>query len=225
MSDRNWEQELAKIDKQLASTSDEQLLQQNNTAQRAPLTAPAGGKNAPAAKVAASPPAQRTVRSWVAWVQLTVAIAAGAGLWFWPWTTRCGLNAMSFTAATGAVTALGLWSAVGSWRHRQGIAHILSFMVMIWGLVLGARELLPRMGYAIPTAERPAGWGCEAPTSLPAAPKVTTPNASPGAAQNVAPAGGATPVGTQPAVIPPATTPPASNPPAGSAPTAAPPAA
>ena len=168
MSDRNWEQELAKIDKQLASVSDEQLLAQNNTTQRAPLTAPSGGKSAPAPKASAALAAPaRSPRSWVAWVQLTVAIAAGVGLWFWPWATRCGLNALSFTAATGAVTALGLWSAVGSWRHRQGIAHILSFVVMIWGLVLGAREVLPRMGYAIPTLARPAGWSCDAATTLP----------------------------------------------------------
>ena len=168
MSDRNWERELAKIDKQLASVSDEQLLAQNNTAQRAPLTAPVSAKSVPAAKaVGASVAPVRQPRSWIAWAQLTVAIAAGAGLWFWPWATRCGLNAISFTAATGAVTALGLWSAVGSWRHRQGIAHILSFIVLVWGFVLGAREVLPRMGYAIPTIERPAGWGCEAPTTLP----------------------------------------------------------
>lgn len=167
MSDRNWEQELAKIDKQLASVSDEQLLAQNTAAQRAPLAAPASAKSAPAAKAAAVLAPTHQPRRWIAWAQLSVAIAAGAGLWFWPWATRCGLNAMSFTAATGAVTALGLWSAVGSWRHRQGLAHVLSFVVMVWGLVLGAREVLPRMGYAIPTIERPAGWGCEAPSTLP----------------------------------------------------------
>lgn len=167
MSDRNWEQELAKIDKQLASVSDEQLLAQNTAAQRAPLAAPASAKSAPAAKAAAVLAPTHQPRRWIAWAQLSVAIAAGAGLWFWPWATRCGLNAMSFTAATGAVMALGLWSAVGSWRHRQGLAHVLSFVVMVWGLVLGAREVLPRMGYAIPTIERPAGWGCEAPSTLP----------------------------------------------------------
>lgn len=225
MADRNWEQELAKIDKQLASVSDEQLLAQN-TAQRAPLTAPASGKGAPAAKATVAAPVVRSPRSWVAWVQLTVAVAAGVGLWFWPWATRCGLNAMTFTAATGAVTALGLWSAIGSWRHRQGLAHIMSFIVMVWGLVLGAREVLPRMGYAIPTLARPAGWSCDAPTTLPSTlpttpaplvlpvpqtnpPTGTTPGTTPGA-----PGGTTTPGTTPPGATAPVTTPPASSPPA-----------
>ena len=177
MSDRNWEAELAKIDKQLASVSDEQLLQQSAqpAPARGPLAAPNVGKAAAAKSTPASVAPTRTTRSWIAWVQLTVAIAAGVGLWFWPWATRCGLNAIAFTAATGGVTLLGLWSAVGSWRHRQGAAHVLSFAVMIWGLVLGAREVLPRMGYAIPTVERPSGWSCEAlplpsPKTLPETP-------------------------------------------------------
>ncbi len=209
MSDRNWEQELAKIDKQLASVSDDQLLAQN-AAQRAPLQAPTSGKNVPSAKSSAPvATAGRTPRGWVAWAQLTVAIAAGAGLWFWPWATRCGLNAISFTAATGAVTALGLWSAVGSWRHRQGIAHVLSFIVIVWGLVLGAREVLPRMGYAIPTLERPAGWGCDASTTLPVTlPPLPSPLPSPppivtppsGMQQALPPAGTTPPGGTQPQV-------------------------
>ena len=199
MTDRNWEQELAKIDKQLASVSDDQLLA-HNTPQRAPLVAPSA-KNAPAA---ARPPAPiaaaKTVGSWIAWVQLVVAIAAGVGLWFWPWGTRCGLNAIGFTAATGAVTLLGLWSAIGSWKHRQSYAHVLSFAVMIWGLVLGAREVLPRVGYAIPSLERPAGWSCDAPTVVP----VTTPSAISGTipAPIPAPVPVTTPI-TTPRMIPP----------------------
>jgi len=174
MSDRNWEQELAKIDKQLASVSDEELLAQRAqqaAAQGAPLATDGTKGAAPTAKAVGSVVAAKSVpsgRSWIAWAQLSVAIAAGVGLWFWPWTTRCGLNAMTFTAATGGVTLLGLWSAVGSWRHRQAYAHVLSFAVMMWGLVLGAREVLPRMGYAIPTYDRPGAWSCEAaPSTLP----------------------------------------------------------
>jgi hypothetical protein len=167
MTDRNWEQELAKIDKQLASVSDDQLRQQAN-APRAGVPANTSAKPAVAAKAPVPVAPSKGVGSWFAWLQLIVAIAAATGLWFWPWETRCGLNAVAFTAATGAVTLVGLWSAIGSWKHRQAYAHILSFAVMIWGLVLGAREVLPRVGYAIPSMARPAGWQCEAPTVLPA---------------------------------------------------------
>lgn len=182
MSDRNWEQELAKIDKQLSSVSDEQLLQQGAPQRGAAPPLP-GAKPVAAAKASAPVAPTRNVGSWVAWVQLIVAIAAATGLWFWPWGTRCGLNAVGFTAATGAVTLLGLWSAIGSWKHRQGYAHILSFAVMIWGLVLGAREVLPRVGYALPSLERPAGWTCEAPTTAPGMPSAPATGTIPPAGQ------------------------------------------
>lgn len=203
MSDRNWEQELAKIDKQLASVSDEQLLAQSAPQQAPPGAAPRGPL-APSAKSAAAPAGRAATasavpsgRGWIAWAQLAVAIAAGVGLWFWPWATRCGLNAVGFTAATGGVTLLGLWSAVGSWRHRQSYAHVLSFAVMIWGLVLGAREVLPRMGYAIPTYDRPAGWSCEASTSLPGT-QPALPAPPPSEAPLVNPPAPGNPVGTPP---------------------------
>ena len=201
MTDRNWEQELAKIDKQLASVSDDQLLQQNN-AQRAGAPPVAGAKPVVAAKTSAPVMPTKSVGSWVAWVQLVIAIAAATGLWFWPWGTRCGLNAIAFTSATGAVTLLGLWSAVGSWKHRQGYAHVLSFAVMIWGLVLGAREVLPRVGYALPSELRPAGWRCEAPASLPGTIPGSAP-VNPGAGNNgsqlipAPPPTGAPPIGKQ----------------------------
>jgi hypothetical protein len=41
-------------------------------------------------------------------------------------------------------------------------------------VVLGAREVLPRVGYAMPTFDRPATWSCQA--DAPA----TTPSPSPG---------------------------------------------
>ncbi|MEP6766241.1 MAG: hypothetical protein ABJB66_18155 [Gemmatimonadaceae bacterium] len=200
MTDRNWEQELAKIDKQLASVSDEQLLAQNaapSAPQRGPVAAP-NAKAAPVAtKAAASVAPSKTVGSWIAWVQLVVASGAASGLWFWPWGTRCGLNAIGFTTAAGAVTLLGLWSAVGSWKHRQSYAHVLSFGVMIWGLVLGAREVLPRVGYAIPSDARPAGWTCDAP--------ITAPNATPPASPATTPAvNPLTNPSTIPSPIPPA---------------------
>jgi hypothetical protein len=172
MSDRNWEAELAKIDQQLASVSDEQLL-----ATRAPPAAPGKGaappaRAFPAAKAAAAPSvaAPGTVtRPWVSWAKVLVAIAAAAGLMFWPWPGQCGVLLLGFTAATGGVAFLGLWSAIGTWRHRLGVAHVASLLVVVWGLVLGAREVLPRTGYAVPTPDRAASWRCPAATVAPSA--------------------------------------------------------
>jgi hypothetical protein len=46
------------------------------------------------------------------------------------------------------------------WRHRAAKAHTLSLLLVLWGLVLGAIDVLPRTGYAIPTQAHPAGWAC-----------------------------------------------------------------
>ncbi len=180
MTDRNWEAELAKIDKQLASVSDEQLLAESKApATRGAQTAGAltAGK-APAPRAAAAAPAvvaAGTAGSWRGWVKVSIAIAAAAGLMFWPWPARCGSPLLGFTAATGAVALLGAWSAVGTWRHRLGLAHVASLLVVVWGLALGAREILPRIGYAVPTAERGGVWSCEAVPSDPLTPSTGLP--------------------------------------------------
>ncbi len=169
MSDRNWEAELAKIDKQLASVSDEALLAES----KAVVPAKTGARTIAAPTVAA--PARSAAPSagvpaagaWKGWVKVAIAVGAAAGLMFWPWPAQCGGALIGFTAATGAVSLLGLWSAIGTWRHRLGLAHVASLLVVVWGLVLGAREVLPRAGYAIPTAERSEGWSCPAPSGAP----------------------------------------------------------
>lgn len=174
MTDRNWEAELAKIDKQLSSVSDEQLLAERKAAVaapaaagRAPVASPVtipAAKGAAIAAVAAKPAAG----VWSSWLKVAIAVAAAVGLMFWPWSPRCGVPLLGFTAATGVVALLGAWSATGTWRHRLGLAHAASLLVVLWGLLLGAREVLPRVGYAIPTAERAAGWTCDAqPSALP----------------------------------------------------------
>jgi hypothetical protein len=191
----DWDKELAKIDRQLASISDEELMR--STTPVAPASAGATGrpKALPASRSAsalstASSPVTRTDKPWEAWAKVLVAVAAAAGLMYWPWPGRCGAPLMGFTAATGSVALLGIWSAVGTWRHRLGWAHVASLLVTVWGGALGAREVLPRVGYAIPTIERPAQWSCDGlPTAAPAMPPAPT-DASGGAVPG--PVGGTT---------------------------------
>lgn len=191
MSDRNWEAEMAKIDKQLASVSDDQLLSDKKS-----VVPAKGGVGAPSASSSAG--AMKAGGGnhggvWRGWIKVVIAVGAAGGLMFWPWSIRCGIPLVGFTTATGGVVLLGFWSAVGSWRHRLGFAHVASVLVMAWGLVLGAREVLPRIGYAIPTLERPGQWSCEGllplptttqpstglPTATPTVPPVETPASPP----------------------------------------------
>ena len=145
MSD--WDAELKKIDKQLESMSDSALIP----------AAPKSASPAAKAQVAAE---RTTTRTWGAFLRLALATALGIGILFWPYPTRCGFGLAGYLAAVTAIVAGGLWSSVWTWRHRTARAHVLSLLLVVWGLVLAAVEVLPRSGYAKPSPERPAAWTC-----------------------------------------------------------------
>ena len=154
----DWDAELKKIDKRMESMSDAALI-------------PAPAKGAPSAVRAAVAAERETTRTWPAFLRLALATALAVGILFWPYPSRCGAGLAGYLVAVSAVTVGGLWSSVWTWRHRTSRAHVLSLLLVIWGLVLGAMEILPRTGYAKPDAARPAGWVCSAPeTTVRAAP-------------------------------------------------------
>jgi hypothetical protein len=104
-----------------------------------------------------------TTRTWGAFLRLALATALGIGILFWPYPKQCGVELGGYLVAVSAVTIGGLWSSVWTWRHRTARAHVLSLLLVVWGLLLGALEVLPRIGYARPDAARPLGWSCQAP--------------------------------------------------------------
>ena len=175
MSD--WDAELKKIDRQLESMSDSALI-------------PAPAKGAPPAAKAQVAAERAATRTWGAFLRLALATALGVGILFWPYSHRCGIGAATYIAAITVVAAGGLWSSVWTWRHRTARAHVLSLLLVVWGVTLGAIELLPRVGYAKPDPLRPTGWTCAAPTPAP------SPTAQPAPTQ---------PATAQPATAQPAT--------------------
>lgn len=144
---RDWEAELKKVDRALESVSDEALL-------------PAKAADTPREK-AAVVEKQRTTRTLGVMLRLLLAVALGVGIVFWPYDTRCGIGLFGYLGATAMVSITGLWSAIWTWRHRSAPGHILSLLLIAWGGVLAASEILPRVGYANPTEARPAIWFCE----------------------------------------------------------------
>jgi hypothetical protein len=148
----NWDAELKKIDKQLESMSDSALI-------------PAPAKNAPPAAKAAVAAERASTRTWPAFLRLALATALAIGILFWPYPSRCGAGLAGYLLAVGGVTLAGLWSSVWTWRHRTARAHMLSLLLVVWGIVLGAMEILPRSGYAKADASRPAGWICTGPAT------------------------------------------------------------
>ncbi len=163
MTQRDWDRELAKIDKQLASIPDDELLPPVTPVAPAGTGMPRGVappvRGTPSAAVAPSSKAR-----WWAFAKLGLALVAGVGIWFWPWAARCGLPLAGLVGAGALVTLVGVWSASGTWKHRMGRAHLLSLLVIVSGVVLVAREVLPRVGYAYESFDRPARWTCQAET-------------------------------------------------------------
>ena len=142
----DWDKEMKKIDRQLESISDDALISTS-------------GKKPPAEKARAGD-VQRTTTTFGVFARLMLAVMLGLAMLFWPYSARCGPGLFAFLFASGMVVVGGVWSAVWTWRHRSAQAHILSLLLVVWGLVLAGLEILPRTGYATPTSQHPATWMC-----------------------------------------------------------------
>lgn len=148
MSDqpRDWDKELADIDKVIA---------------RMPSQGASPAGSAPAALPAGRPapmPGGGKLAVFTTWLRVALGVALAVGITQWPYASACGLNLIVYLGAIGVVIVAGLWSAVSSWRRRLGLAHTLSLLVLLWGLLLAAREVLPRAGYA----RQVRTWSCPA---------------------------------------------------------------
>jgi hypothetical protein len=172
MPERDWDKELAKVDKQLASLSDEALLVPAGSAKKE-----AGGgvaKGQPRVSADTGDVSGKT--RWGMYARLTLSVALGIGMTVWPYESRCGFGLAGYLAAVVVVITSGVWSSIWTWRHRASRSHSLSLLLVLWGLILGAIEVLPRIGYAKPDPKHPAAWTCTnpaIPSPTPAPPKPT----------------------------------------------------
>ena len=168
---RNWDRELADIDKAIAK--------QNNV--------PAGSPPAPAPRGPVPPGAPVRRRSVaLTWFWVLLALALAAALPLWPYERSCGLRLIFFLGAAGVTALIGLLGALASWSHRRGLAHVLSLLVIVWAAFMGLREILPRVGYA----RVARAWTCEAvPAPQPTGPAGAAPSPAPSQAPATAPTG------------------------------------
>lgn len=143
MSDqRDWDKELAAIDKVMA---------------RAPAQLPAqGGAGVPIARGAAAVNVVGRKAAFFTWLRVFLAVLVAGAMTQWPYSYACGLHLFAYLGAVGGVIVAGLWSGVTSWQRRMGLAHTISLLVTLWGLVLAAAQVLPRIGYARHVAQ----WWC-----------------------------------------------------------------
>lgn len=143
MSDKDWDKLMAKVDKQIESVSDAQMFPEKPAATPAQKGAIAATRD--------------STRTWPAIVRLVLSSALGIGVLFWPYENRCGVGLSGYLAVVAVVAISGVWSAVWTWRHQTAKAHVLSILLIAWGLVLGSAEVLPRTGYAKQTLP----WSCQ----------------------------------------------------------------
>ena len=159
----DWDKELAKIDKQLASMGDEELVAPAPA--RPALPAAAKGVSKPArASTPDAPDAAAPVSGmakFALYARFSLAVALGVGMIFWPYDAKCGAGLGLYLGAVLALIVSGTWASVWTWRHRAARLHTLSLLILTWGLILGGLDVLPKVGYAKPTILHPANWVCK----------------------------------------------------------------
>ena len=151
---RDWDKELAEVDKLIAG------LQTNEPAQGAP-----GAKGAVAARPGPGAAQELAVRRatqsrrdlLAAWIWFLLSIILGVALgFFWPYQRDCGLPLYGYLGAVTVYAVASTCSIIWSWRMRLPVVHALSIGLLFGSAFLGAREVLPRIGYA----KTSASWQC-----------------------------------------------------------------
>lgn len=82
------------------------------------------------------------------WGRVALGVALGVMMTAWPYFRECGLPLFGYLTAVGMEIVAGGWIAVTAWKLRNAVAHVLALILLFWGLVLTADEVLPRTGYA-----------------------------------------------------------------------------
>lgn len=91
------------------------------------------------------------------WARLVLGLALGTMMAWWPYPRTCGFPLAGYLTAVLTVVLGGGWAAVSAWRYRASLAHVLSLILVFYGMMLVAAELLPRTGYAVDQAT----WQCQ----------------------------------------------------------------
>src|SRR5881409_357843 len=124
--EKDWEKEMAEVDRLLKKLP---YGEPTPSASSAPTVRKMPAVAPPGADLTAA-------GQWLGtWARVVLGLLIGIGMTQWPYTHGCGLRLIVYLF---------------------GVAHVLSQGLIIFGLVLAAREVLPRIGYA--KAEAP--WLC-----------------------------------------------------------------
>ena len=90
------------------------------------------------------------------WARVLLGVILGAMMTQWPYARECGFPLLGYLGAIATVALAGGWLSFTSWTYRSPVAHVIALILVFWGIVLFAEQLLPRIGYAADHA----AWTC-----------------------------------------------------------------
>jgi hypothetical protein len=99
--------------------------------------------------------------SFGVYFRLTLVICLAVSLVCWPYEVTCGAMLSGYLAAVIVLVIGGIWTAGATFTHQMRWRHLTALSMILWGLLLGAAEILPRIGYAIPIPGRVTTWRCQ----------------------------------------------------------------
>jgi hypothetical protein len=82
-----------------------------------------------------------TARMFVA-----LGVALGAAMPYWPYTTAGPWSLGLYLSAVILVIVTGIWGSKLTWDARLARAHTIAIVTIMWGLILVAAVVLPKMG-------------------------------------------------------------------------------
>ncbi len=154
MSDqRDWDKELAEIDRMLAKGGG--AAPAGPPALPAKAGAPGGAPTEPRA-AAPRPVPSGGRRPLAVWLITLLAPLGAAALTIWPYPKACGTMLYVYLAAVLGVIAAAVWAMHTAWHGRRGLAMTVGVLALLFALGLLAAEVLPRTGYAATTLH----WTC-----------------------------------------------------------------
>ncbi len=95
------------------------------------------------------------------WGRISLGVLIAVGMLQWPYDHSCGFKLGFYLTAVARVFVSAGWASAGSWKNRMPIAHSVSQILLLWGFILGAGQVLPRVGYTKDLAT----WRCVAPAA------------------------------------------------------------
>jgi hypothetical protein len=96
------------------------------------------------------------------WARLLLGLILGTTIAWWPYSRSCGAPLAGYLCALLTIVFAAGVAAVSSWKHRAPLAHVLSLILLFYGIMMTVAELLPRTGYAVDHAS----WACEEPVTM-----------------------------------------------------------